>query len=345
MKQEFYRGDKIFTMKDINGCEPWLHFIMGNRTAGKTFYFKKWMVKRWLETGERFSVFVRFIDDIPCVAAGYWADVGPICFPKKEMTQKPLLKGKAAELLIGGARCGYVIALNDPERIKRNSALFSDIQRCFFDEFQSETGKYVPGEVEKFNSIMASISRGGAEGTYTRNVHAYLCSNAVSTFNPYFDYYHVGGRLGQQGRFIRGDKWVLERVYNEQAAEAVRSQFSNMSAKEIKYMTDNNMLLDDARFVERIGGQKRPLFNMYHNGKNYTLWRVYSTGMLYVSQVFSAGLPVTLSFKIDDHDINNVMQTTNTPLVKSLRKAYMDGKVRFETEGCKRAFIDCCSIK
>ena len=59
---DFYNGNKLLSLLDINGKKPEIYMCCGNRTAGKTFFFKRWMLRRFVKHGEKFVVFVRYID-------------------------------------------------------------------------------------------------------------------------------------------------------------------------------------------------------------------------------------------------------------------------------------------
>lgn len=339
----FYNGNKLLSLKDLNGKAPEIFMCCGNRTAGKTFFFKRWMLRRFVKHGEKFVVFVRFIDDISNAVEGFFSDIGPLFFPDGQMEQRPLLNGKAGELLYNKKPCGYVIALNDSERIKRNSALFSDAERGFLDEFMSENGKYVNGELRKFNSIRISIGRGGKTGKHVRYFPVYLCSNNVTVFNPYFEYFHVGERLDNRTKYLRGDKWVLEQTFNEEAAAAILEAYSGIDAKELAYAATNDFLLDTNQFVLKIPGEKFPLLNLVYNGERFGLWK--SSEFFYVNKKPFDGNIETLAFNMTDHNETNIMTINTSPLVKTMRKAYMNNLVRFDCMKSKHAFIAMMTLK
>lgn len=53
-----------------------------------------------------------------------------------------------------GKSCGYAVALNCADKVKKYSHYLSDVSRILFDEFQSETNRhYCADEVTKFISI------------------------------------------------------------------------------------------------------------------------------------------------------------------------------------------------
>lgn len=342
---DFYNGNKLLSLHDARDDLPELYFCCGNRTAGKTFYFKRWFVRRFLKYREKFIVFVRFLDDVSNVAPGFWADVGPICFPKHAMTQRPILHGKAAELLIDDKPAGYVIALNDPERIKRNSALFADAERGFLDEFMSENGKYVPNELFKFNSIRLSIARGGARGTHSRRFPVYLCSNNVTIFNPYFDYLKIAPMLQNRTRYLRGRGWVLEQTFNKTAAQAIDKNFQTISDEEKAYAAGNEYLLDSDVFVSDMPGEKTCLCKIRYNRKIFTVWAGFRSPFWVSAKLKSPERVPCFAVDNSDHDEGTRLISRGDEYYKRLRREYLNGNVRFESQAAKSAFLAALAIE
>lgn len=344
----FYDGNKLLSLKTLTGDRPEIYFCVGNRMGGKSFYFKRLCMRRYVEHGEKFAIFVREVNDVKGRSESFWADIGPIHWPGWKLRQKKLLEGKAAKLELqrGDGKpwehCGYVICIKFVRPIKENSAMFADACRIFFDEFQDEDRKYLPGEVEKFNSVRMSIGRGGAEAAHTRYVPVYMCCNAITIFNPYYDYWRIQKRLDPRAHYIRGSCWVLEQFYSDTADEAVRGTFSGVSQKELDYAAGNKWLLDDNKYIKDLKGQKYPVLNAVHNGDLFGLWR--SGNIYFFSQKVSDGLPVSISFNLDDHEDGDIMIPQNAPLIKSLRQMYMENRIYFDCGKSKNAFLDICTL-
>lgn len=344
----FYDGNKLLSLRTLTGGRPEIYFCVGNRMAGKSFYFKRLCMRRFAKYHEKFAIFVREVNDVKGRAESFWADLGPICFPGGRLRQKKLLEGKAARLEYQARdgepwqACGYVICIKYVRPIKENSAMFADVERIFFDEFQDEDRKYLPNEIEKFNSVRMSIGRGGTKATHTRYVPCYLCCNAITLFNPYYDYWRIAPRLEQKAKYVRGSCWVLEQCYNEDAAAAVRETYAGASQRELDYAAGNRWLLDNNKYVTQIKGQKFPVLNFVHNGDLFGLWRQGKT--YYCTTKISDGIPFSISFTMDDHDEGNIMIPANAPLIKSLRNMYLHNLIYFENGKCKNAFLDICTL-
>lgn len=64
---KYYDGTKLLSMKDINGKTPEILLCTTNRTGGKTTYFGRLCLNRFLKYGEKFCLIYRFnyeLDDI-----------------------------------------------------------------------------------------------------------------------------------------------------------------------------------------------------------------------------------------------------------------------------------------
>ena len=138
-------------------------------------------------------------------------------FPYYLMTGKSMSKGVYYELFLQcpaddePKSCGYAIALNQADQIKRVSHLLSDTSAMLFDEFQSETNHYCADEVQKLISVHTSIARG--QGKQVKYLPVYMLSNAVTLINPYYTALGISLRLQPDTKFLRGDGWVLEQGY------------------------------------------------------------------------------------------------------------------------------------
>ena len=69
LKQEYYDGTKLLSLSDINGDKPELYLCTTNRTGGKTTYFGRYCVNRFIKHGEKItryvSVYVPVLSTLP----------------------------------------------------------------------------------------------------------------------------------------------------------------------------------------------------------------------------------------------------------------------------------------
>ena len=181
---KYYDGTKLLSMMDINGNKPEIYLVTSNRTAGKTTYFGRYLVNKFIKENKKFCLLYRFSYELDDCATKFFKDIQTLFFPVYDMRSESRSKGMYHELFLidktyddndeEGVPCGYAIALNNADAVKKNSHLFSDIQYILFDEFQSESNHYCPKEVNKFMSIHDSIARAFQHCIYYQSI---LCSS------------------------------------------------------------------------------------------------------------------------------------------------------------------------
>ena len=336
----YYNLNKLLSMKDLNGRDPEIFFLVGNKTAGKTFSVKYYDVRRFKEHREKFVLFTRWKTDLPGKVRGFFdKDIGPIKFPRHGMSQKSLMGGFAQELYFDGMPCGYVIAINDVDRVKDNSSMFSDAKRWFFDEFIPESGRYCPDEIRKFNSIRIAIARGGSDGTHARPFPGIMCANKVTQFNPYFDYFGITNRIQPRTKFLRGYGWVLEQTHNQFAAQELRDNFHTISEEELQYAADNAYMMDNDTFLDKVSGPKRPMCVIRYNKKQFTVWATSEQSLYLVSSKLKSPALYTITTQPNDHEPGVNLVTRGDYVYKTLRNAYNKGLVRFDSGAAKNAFL------
>ena len=98
---EYYDGTKLLSMKDINGNKPEIFMCTANNTAGKTTYFSRLLVNRFLDSGDKFMVVYRFSYELDECADKFYKDIGSLFFTGTTMTAKRRaeLNKKRAQLL------------------------------------------------------------------------------------------------------------------------------------------------------------------------------------------------------------------------------------------------------
>ena len=342
----YYDGTKLLSMKDINGETPELYLCTSNRTAGKTTYFSRLLMNRFFDKGEKFALLYRFGYELDDCANKFFKDISSLFFNDRVMIGTNKASGTFVELSIDGAVCGYAMALNLADNIKKYSHLFSDVQRIMFDEFQSETSHYCTKEIEKFQSVHTSIARG--QGKQVRYVPVYMLSNTVSIINPYYVALGISNRLRNDTKFLRGDGFVLEQGYNETASQSMMSSafnraFANSNSKYLQYATQNVYLNDNSAFVERPQGKSTYICTLRYNGSDYSVKEYRDAGIVYCDNKSDETFPLKITVTTEDHQINYVMLKRNDGLISTLRFFFEKGAFRFKDLQCKEAILSALS--
>lgn len=339
-ESKFYDGTKLLSLMDINGNKPEIFMCTTNRSGGKTTYFARLCVNRFLDKGEKFGLIYRFNYELNDCADKFFKDIKGLFFKNYNMTSKRKASGMFHELFINDKSCGYALALNGADQIKKYSHFFSDIKRLMFDEFQSETNHYCSGEVDKFISVHTSIARG--QGEQVRYVPVYMLSNPVSLINPYYAEMGIAGRLNDNTKFLRGDGFVLEQGFIDTASKLQKASGFNKAFsanKYVAYSSENIYLNDNYAFIEKPSGNSRYICTIRYNGSEYAVREYGEMGILFVDDKADTTYPIKITTTTEDHNINYVMLKRNDAFISTLKYYFERGCFRFKDLRCKDALL------
>lgn len=346
----YYDGKKLLTTKDLDGETPEIFMVCGNRVGGKTVYWSKKLVSDFIQTGAQFVLLYRFQKDLRHVENAFFDDIQSIdfddgtSFSGYTMTSENIGDGDIKKLYLTKGKgkeqeCGYAVALNNADNLRRYRALFKKVEAIFLDEFQSETKHYCPDEIIKFMSVHTTISGG-------RYVPVYMCSNAVSMINPYYTAFRFSARLQKGTKFLRGHGVVLEQAYIESAAQKLK-QSGFMKAfgdnKYIDYSTENVYLDDNSTFIQKMTGKNDYILTLVSEGKEYSI-RKYDD-ILYVDDKVDKTFPQKIAVKSTDHGVDSILLPEAYFAYSMCKKYFGFGQVRFKNILCKQAFFDMISIR
>lgn len=342
---QYYDGTKLLSMKDINGERPEIYLCTTNRTGGKTTYFGRLCINRFLDKGEKFALIYRYNYELDDVCDKFYKDIGSLFFPDHTMTNKRRASGMFHELFLDDVSCGYAISLNGADQIKKYSHLFSDVKRMIFDEFQSETNHYCNNEVEKLQSVHTSVARG--QGEQVRYVPVYMLSNPVSIINPYYVAFGISSRLRDDTKFLKGDGFVLEQGFIDSASKAQKESAFNrafgLDSKYNAYSTEAIYLNDNKSFIEKPQGASRYICTLRYGGSEFAIREYAEAGIMYCDDRPDATFSTKISVTTDDHGINYVMLKRNDFFLSNLRYLFERGCFRFKDLRCKEAVLSALS--
>lgn len=345
MDNMYYDGTKLLSIMDINGNKPEIYICTTNRSAGKTTYFSRLLVNRFLKRKEKFCLIYRFKYELDDISNKFFKDIQGIFFADYTMESKPLARGIFHELFLNGVSCGYAVALNSSDTLKKYSHFFSDVSHMMMDEFQSETNHYCNMEVEKLISLHTSIARGN--GSMSRYVPVYLIGNPVSLLNPYYSALGISVRIQSDTKFIRGEGWVMEQGYNENAAKAQSESAFNRAFSGnsfLSYTTQGVYLNDSTTFIEKPSGYSKYLGTIRYKEKDYAIREYRNDGIIYCDDSPDTTCKNKLAVTTPDHNINYVMLSANSLFVEQLRYFFERGAFRFKNLECKNVIIKMLSF-
>lgn len=344
---KYYDCNYLLTLKDSNGKNPDIYIADGNRTAGKTVSFKRRLVDTFLKRKtdvNQFFIIYRYRTDMKNVAESFFADIRRLFYNGHEMSEKKLFDGAVVMLLLDEEPCGYCIPLSLSSKVKRMSSIFVQVAHGFFDEYQDEANNYLPNEIDKLMSIHTSIARG--DGKQSRRVPLYMASNTVSVLNPYYQALGINKMLKKDTKILRGDGWVYERTYNENAAKEFNESAFNRAFSSSKYFmhaSENVYLNDNDALIERPSGANEYIASIRYNNAWYNV-RKYNT-CVYISEGADETFPRRICFNYTDViDDRAVMVNSYNLLVTTLRNYFHRGLMRFENLQCKNMMFDMLSF-
>lgn len=341
----YYNPQQLLNKKDLDGAIPSIYIVTTNRSAGKTTSFLKKSLADYQNNKSQLVLLYRYNYELSA-CADIFKDVMRL-YPEygEEMKAIPHARGLYYELFLDGETFGFAVSLSNPDALKKYSPIFADVQNMIFDEFQSETGKYLTKEVEKFQSVYLTIARGG--GQQSRHVNVYMLGNMVTIMNPYFINLGIHKRLKDNTNFMRGNGWVAEFGFNESASNAIKNNtffkaFSNEDY--MNYSTEKVYLHDADIFIDKPKGRAKYLCTIMHDGTAYGVREYYDEGIIYISHKPDNSCKQVIAFKASDHNQQTIMLNHYSYLWKNIRDAFNNGYLRFDDMKAKSAIFDILSV-
>lgn len=341
---KFYDGTRLLSLKDLRGEVPEIYMCSTNRSGGKTTFFTRLCVRKFLKTGSKSMYLYRYESELSDACDKLFKEVNQLFFHGHTFTAESRAKGAYLELFTDGQPSGYVCALNTSEKLKRMSHLFADTDRIFFDEFQSEYNHYCTDEVKKFQSLHTTVARGG--GKSVRYVPVIMCSNFVTMLNPYYSAMGVSSRLKSDTKFLRGNGWVLEQGIVESARQAFMESAFNRAFAESdynKYASELVYLNDDECMVEKLRGKSRYILTFKQGGNKYSMKEKLETGHIYVTKQIDHSFPRKICTDVKDVDTSFTLISKADVIIQTLRQCFSGGSFRFNDFECKDATIKLLS--
>lgn len=341
----YYNPTQLLRMRDLEGLKPAIYIVSKNRSAGKTFAYLKKFLEDFKKDGKQFGLIYRHKYEISS-SAELFDDIQRMNPELRgDITSVSYSGGLFYELRMDDKTLGWSFSMNSPDALKKHSPKFSQITQMFFDEYQTESGKYLDKEIEKFQSLYLTIARGG--GKQARHVDIYMCGNNVTLMNPYFIKFGIHKRLKDDTKFMRGNGWVAEFGFNQSASNAIKSNSFFQAFKDEKYMaysTENVYLSDASIFVGKISGRSKYLFTILHESTLYGVREYYDKGVMYISKQPDNSCRQVITFKASDHNANTMMLSHYSYLWKNIKDAYAKGWLRFDDIQTKKDIFDIIGV-
>lgn len=337
----YYDGTKLLSMKDLDNNTPEVFICTSNRTAGKTTFFNRLCLNKYLNKKIRkFALLYRFQGELDSTVDTFYKDIHSLFFPSYDLTAENRDKGHFQELFLNEEACGYSIPINCADAIKKKSHIFSDVDLILFDEFMSENNHYCPDEFTKFMSIHTSIARG--QGQLVRYVPVIMVSNPVTLLNPYYINMDIPERLSASTKFLRGHGYVLEQGYSKFASEAQKSSGFNKAFSKsdyIDYGAEGVYLNDSRTFIEKPSGKSKYCATLLFRNTEFAVRQFPNQGIMYCDKSVDPTFPLRITTTTEDFKPNYIMLKNNDFILNDFKYYFKLGCFRFKDMQSKEALI------
>lgn len=332
-KSIYYNPERIISYNAL------LNLIIGNRGCGKTYGFKTYIVKRFLNKNKQFAYIRRYDTDLEA-SVGSSNDNKFFEQIKKEFpnsTFKITKSKKVRKLYIDNKICGYALPLSAADSLKSSS--YENVDVIVYDEFMLKEGStqhYLKNEPEIILDLIETIGR-------LRDIKVYCLGNAISSTCPLMSYFDVTLPYNTDIKTFKDGTIAIEYVKNEKYIEAKKlSRFGKLidGTRYGKYAIDNEFLTDSKAFIRKKDKNARFYFILYVNGKTYGIWRDFKNQVIYVSNDIDPNCPIKFAINEDDHNENTILARVRSNFwFKQIINHYRLARLCFENQAIKNLFM------
>jgi hypothetical protein len=333
---KWYNWDKI---SSFNGV---FNFLVGQRGVGKTYGWKKKVIKNFLRKGEQFMYVRRYKEELKVSKDTFFADlIAKNEFPDWDFRAM----GSTAQIAPASTRddkkrpwkvIGHFVALSTAQSIK--SVSYPIVTNIGFDEFIIEKGAthYIANEVHAFLNLYSTVAR-TREG-----VKVFFMANSVSIMNPYFLYYNI--KPDESKEFtVMFDGYVV--VHFVEAAEFTEQVYATRFGKFIAgteygdFAVGNEFADNNDNLLNVKGASARYTYSIESKQGTFSVWVDWFAGKYYVQEkrpkqeILFTILPERMSE-------GKTLLSYSDKVMQSLRTAFRNGNTYFDTPKSRNAFIE-----
>lgn len=328
------------------------NFVCGNRSAGKTYGFKKWAIEDWIKNKNQFGYIRRYESEIDKGKLDKFFDdliknnefpdyefkVDGLTFYIRECLKPDELEidektGKVKPNDKPWEVIGYCFVLS--KQITFKSVPYPYVNKLLFDEFLIETGiyRYLSNEIFAINDLYNTVARPGTDHI---RVIIFFMANAITFTNIYFLTYGLKPPApGKEFYKPKGKSILLQMVAKKEMIERQKqTEYGKIIAgtEYEKHAFENKFYLDDETFIQRKSNSAKYYFTINFMGETFGLWVDYDEGIIYVSEKFDPCHKIVYALTQKDHKPNTMLirSANKSIFLKTFIDCYKDGNVRFE---------------
>lgn len=299
------------------------NFVIGARGCGKTYGFKRQVIRNFLRRNEQFVYLRRYDTELPASKIRNFFDDVAVEFPDHEF------KAYNGLFRIDGEVAGWYFPISTSVMLK--SIPFPNVSLIIFDEFIIEVGiyQYLPNEVRAFLDCYNTISR-------DRDIPVYFLSNAITMANPYFLYFDIKFQPHQRvflTEFISAE--VLDN--KEYSKHVSKTKFGQLISKTTygEYAVQNKFLLDTDTFIDKMPPGCYYICTFIINGKDIGFYVNNEANMWYLSEKIDKTCKQRFTLDINEHTEQTILSARNNLYVSNMILKFCQGLIRFDTQSVK----------
>ena len=327
------------------------YVIVGNRSAGKSYGCKKKGINNFIKKREQFIYTRRYEKDLKDSLPTFFNDIVKNNeFPDYEFKvdgTKLYCRLRVDEdnkkvAWTDDDICGYGVILSTADNKK--SIAYPSVTMIIYDEFmldsESSMQRYLKNEPRTLMNLYETVARPGTEHP---RCTLFMLSNSISINNPYFLIWDLKmpdtAKPDKNGKYI----WhhptrsiIVENVRKDEMVEAKKQHEFYSITKGTGYddfSIENTFINDDETFVEERSSTAKPYFTFIYRGQKFGVWISMIEGLMWVSDKYDPGYPITYSITMKDHKPNTMFLKSRKQAqhFNTFIQAYKDGLVRFES--------------
>lgn len=316
-----------------------LNFIVGSRGYGKTYGFKKYVIKQAIRGKGKFIYMRRKRTEIDSLVDFFGDLANDEWFTSRDI----VFRSKGNELFYADTydedekpewkHIGSLVALSTQATLK--SREFGDYVNMIFDEwlplFRNE---FLRGELDMFASLIDTVFR-------DRNFQIFCLANSSLMFNPYFEYFDINLAENLTKEFIYHERSILvQLVPSDYWSEYRKTTPLGMLFKETdydKYASGNEFSDNDGVLVEDMPKRAKNIMVMLLDGQTVGVWFDMDTSWIYFSEKYDISTKEKYAFDYDEinEDFQSAKNIFNSSNFKKILRARRNGDIRFTSKKAK----------
>ena len=245
-------------------------------------------------------------------------------------------KNKITTFTCNGVNMGYAFPLSTANILK--SASFPKVKTIIYDEFLIDKGTYhyLQNEITQFLDTIETVSR-------LRDIRVFLLGNAISTTNPYWDYFDIHLPYNSEFATFKDGLIAVHYVKNEAYRKAKKeSRFGRLIAGSDygRFAIDNEFLRDDKSFIGKKTPHAKNFAVIVTKDGHFGVWRDYREGALFISKDYDPSNPCRVALDVSSHNENTIFkQSRSSYEMRMITEFYKIGQLFFENQSIKNRFM------